>query len=149
MSSAIQLVGAGLVLAVTVVVGTITHEFSHAFALRVFGVRFEMSWLPERDRTGLLRASIAGDWAAVRPRALPHDFEPWRLRVAAMMPLVLAVPLPLVALGVLPDPFASGNPYEVAVALGWLACALPSPQDFSLLWHAERAIEESPPAEMS
>jgi hypothetical protein len=64
-----------------------------------------------------------------------------------MMPLVLAVPLPLVALGVLPDPFASGSPYEAAVALGRLACALPSPQDFSLLWHAERAIEERPLAE--
>jgi len=46
-------------------VGTITHELSHAFALRLFGVSFEISWLPERDRTGLLRAGIAGGWAAV------------------------------------------------------------------------------------
>lgn len=128
----------------TVVAGIITHEFSHALALRVFGVPFEMSWLPERTRSGLLRASIAGNWAAVQPQALPRGLQPWRLRVAAMMPLLLATPLALVGLGVLPDPFASGSPYEAAVAIGWLACAVPSPQDFSLLWYAEQVIEESP-----
>jgi hypothetical protein len=127
---------------VTVVVGTIAHELSHAFALRVFGVPFEISWLPERSRTGLLRASIAGGWAVVSPRAIPPDLQPWRLRVAAMMPLLLATPLALVGFGVIPDPFVSGNPYAVAVAIGWLACALPSPQDFSLLWHADQAVEE-------
>jgi hypothetical protein len=108
----------------------------------VFGVPFEMSWLPKRPRTGLLRASITGNWAAVRPRAIPREFQPWQLRVAAMMPLLLATPLVLVGLGVIPDPSASGNPYEPAVAIGWLACALPSPQDFSLLWYAEQALEE-------
>lgn len=122
--------------------GTITHELSHAFALRVFGVSFEMEWLPDRERTGLLRASIAGGWASVKPRSLPRDLEPWRLRVAAMMPLLLAAPLALVVFGVVSDPFGSGNPYLTAVAIGWLACALPSPQDFSLLWYAEQAIEE-------
>ncbi len=122
--------------------GTITHELSHAFALRVFGVSFEMEWLPDRERTGLLRASIAGGWASVRPRALPRSLQPWRLRVAAMMPLLLVTPLALVAFGVVPDPFTSENPYQTAVAIGWLACALPSPQDFSLLWYAEQAIEE-------
>lgn len=123
--------------------GTITHELSHAFALRTFGVSFEMEWLPDRERTGLLRASIAGGWAQVRPRALPRDLEPWRLRVAAMMPLLLVAPLALVGFGVIPDPFTSGNPYQTAAAIGWLACALPSPQDFSLLWYAEQAIEEN------
>ena len=131
----------------TVVVGTVTHELAHAFALRAFGVPFELSWLPERDRTGLLRASVAGRWAAISPRAVPSDLPPWRLRVAAMMPLLLATPGALVGLGVVPDPFTGGNPYGVAVAVGWLACALPSPQDFSLLWYAEQAIEESLPAD--
>lgn len=123
--------------------GTITHELAHAAALRASGVPFDISWLPGRERTGLLRASIAGGWAVVTPRDLPRDLPPWRLRVAAMMPLLLAAPLALTALGVIPSPFASGNPYAVAVAIGWLACAIPSPQDFSLLWHAERAIEEN------
>jgi len=123
-------------------VGTVTHELSHAVALRAFGVPVEISWLPERDRTGLLRAGLAGGWAAVRPRVVPRDLQPWRLRVAAMMPLLLAAPLALVGLGVLTDPFAGDTPYRAAVAVGWLACALPSPQDFSVLWYAEAAIEE-------
>lgn len=108
----------------------------------MFGVPFEISWLPKRDRTGLLRASVTGGWATTRPLAIPGEFQPWQLRVAAMMPLFLATPLLLIGLGVLPDPFTSTGPYGAAVAIGWLACALPSPQDFSLLWYAERAIEE-------
>lgn len=123
--------------------GTITHELSHAVALRVFGVSFTMEWLPDREQSGLLRASIAGGWASVRPQSIPRDLEPWRLRVAAMMPLLLVAPLALVVLGVVHDPFSSGNPYVIAVSIGWLACALPSPQDFSLLWYAEEAIEEN------
>lgn len=123
--------------------GTITHELAHAFALRVFGVSYTMEWLPDRERTGLLRASIAGGWASVRPHSIPQDLEPWRLRVASMMPLLLAAPLVLVVFGMVPDPFSSGDPYLTAVSIGWLACALPSPQDFSLLWYAEEAIEEN------
>ena len=122
--------------------GTVTHELSHAVALRAFGVPVEISWLPGRERTGLLRAALAGGWAAVSPRAVPRDLQPWRLRVAAMMPLLLAAPLALVGLGVLTDPFAGDTLYRAAAAVGWLACALPSPQDFSVLWYAEAAIEE-------
>jgi hypothetical protein len=29
-----------------------------------------------------------------------------------------------------------------SVTVGWLACALPSPQDFSVFWHAERIVSE-------
>ena len=108
----------------------------------MFGVSFEMEWLPDREQDGLLRASIAGGWASVRPRSLPSGLSPWSLRVAALMPLVLAAPILFVVLGVVPDPFSAGNPYLMAAAIGWLGCAIPSPQDFSLVWYAEQAIEE-------
>jgi hypothetical protein len=50
------------------------------------------------------------------------------------------MPLVLVPLGVVPDPFETQNPYLLAATLGWTACAIPSPQDFSLVWYAERAV---------
>lgn len=125
-----------------VVFGTILHELSHAFALRAFGISFEMEWLPNRKHSGLLRASIAGGWASVRPLSLPSGLSPWSLRIAALMPLLLATPIVFIIVGVVPDPFGTGNPYVTAAAIGWLGCAIPSPQDFSLVWYAEQAIEE-------
>ena len=52
----------------------------------------------------------------------------------------LVVPFALVPLGVVPDPFALGNPVVAAAAIGWAGCALPSPQDFALVWYPERAL---------
>lgn len=122
------------------VVGTVSHELLHAAALRAFGVPHDIVWLPRRPDVGSLRASITGELARVELHDLPPDLSPWALRVAALMPLLLATPLALVPLGVLPDPFGSENPYLIAATLGWTACALPSPQDFSLVWYAERTI---------
>lgn len=134
------MVGAGGVLLAAVVLGTIAHELSHAAALRTFAVPYVIEWLPARTDVGPLRASIVGGWARVRPRRLPPALSPWELRVAALAPLLLATPLVLVPLGVVPDPFETGNSYLIAATLGWTACAIPSPQDFSLVWHAERAL---------
>lgn len=147
MSSAtpVELVGAVVVLAGTVVAGTVAHELSHALALRAFDVPFAVEFFPDRDDAGLPRADVGGTWATVTPTAVPAEFAPWRLRTAAMMPLLLATPFALVAAGVLPDPFAAADPYPKTAALGWLACALPSPQDFSLLWYPRRAIAEYGP----
>jgi hypothetical protein len=135
-----ELLGAGLVLVAAVAVGTIAHELSHAVALRAFGVPYELEWLPARDGAGLLRASVSGGWARVKPRGIPRGLSPWSLRTAALMPLLMSTPLALAALGVVPDPLRTGDPYLSAAAIGWLACALPSPQDFSLFWYAERVI---------
>ena len=134
------LVGSGAVLLVAVIAGTVVHELSHAAALRAFSVPHVVEFLPRRAEVGTLRASITGEWARVVPCDLSSDLSPWALRVAALMPLLLATPLALVPLGVLPDPFGSDNPYLIAATLGWTACALPSPQDFSLVWHAERIV---------
>ena len=138
----IELVAAGVVLLVAVVLGTVAHELSHATVLAAFGVPYRIEWLPARAQAGLLRAGVLGGWASVTPREIPSGLAPWRLRVAALAPLALAVPFALVFAGVLPDPIASGNPLVQAATVGWLACALPSPADFSLFSHAGRAIEE-------
>ena len=60
-----------------------------------------------------------------------------------MMPFVLVTPFVFVGVGLVGDTFIYGTGYETAVAVVWLARAVPSPQDFSLLWYAERAIEET------
>ena len=138
--SPVEIVGAALVLVVAVVAGTIVHELSHAVALRAFGVTYEFEWLPGRDGGSVVAASLTGGWARVHPRAVPSGLSPSRLRIAALMPLLLATPLVLALLGVVPDPLQAGDTYASAAFIGWLACALPSPQDFSLVWHADREL---------
>lgn len=133
---------AGLVLAVAVGTGTVAHELSHALILRALAIPHDLEWLPDSDEVSVLAVGVSGRLAAVTPRAPAPDLPPWGLRVAALAPLTLALPLALVPLGILPDPVASGNIYLIAATIGWLACALPSPQDFSLVWYAERAITE-------
>ena len=146
-----ELLGAGLVLVTALVAGTVAHELSHAVALRAFGVPYVMEWLPNRHDAGLVRASISGGWATVRPKNIPRELPSWSLRVAALMPLLLATPLALVGLGAVPDPSQAASAYPMAATVGWLACAIPSPQDFSLVWYAERAIanERGPDASAS
>jgi len=119
--------------------GIVVHECTHAVTLRVFGIPFEMEWLPGEGTRPLLGAAN-GAIARVTPVALPAGCPAWQLRVAAMAPLVLLAPFVLVGAGVIADPFA-GQPATAMAAAGWLACAVPSPGDFSLLWHAEREID--------
>lgn len=137
-----ELALAGLVLVVAVGAGIVAHELSHALALRAFRVPYDLEWLPDQDERSVFTASISGRLAAVTPRTLPQGLPPWRLRFAALTPLVLALPFVLVPVGVLPDPIQTGNVYVFAATVGWLACALPSPQDFSLVWYAERVIAD-------
>ncbi|WP_135821045.1 hypothetical protein [Halostella litorea] len=139
-AAVLDLVAATVALCLAVGVGTVAHEGCHAAVLSLGGVPYDVEWLPARDGATLLRAGALGTWAAVTPRRLPDDTSPWLLRVAALSPLALAAPVALVAAGALPDPTAAGEPALVAATLGWFACALPSPRDFSLVWYAERAI---------
>jgi hypothetical protein len=137
----LQLLSAVAVLAGTLCFGTVAHECAHAAALRAAGIDCEMQWLADWDAVGVLRASVLGTWASVTPRGDLDQASPLGLRVAALAPLALVTPFALVAVGVLPDPTASGDPRALAAALAWMACALPSPQDFSVVWYAEQAAE--------
>ena len=139
---------AGGALLLTLTAGIVVHELSHAIVLRALGVSFEVTWLPDRGGSDAMGASAFGRWASVTPQRLPADLAPWGLRVAALAPLALAAPMALILLGVLPDPIQTGNLPLVAATLAWFGCALPSPQDFSLVWHAEAAIAEHSGSEL-
>lgn len=130
-----QTLAAGLVLVSVVSVGIVLHELLHGIVLRAAGVPFEIRWF-HGDASGRLRSLFFGTWASVRLRSVPDELPPWKLRAASLAPLLLTVPLVGVAVGAVPDPFAGDNhPLQLAV-IGWLACAIPSPADFSLFWHA-------------
>lgn len=120
--------------------GIVVHECAHAVTLSAFEIPYRMEWLPS-DGEGPVLGATVGAFARVTPLDLPADCPAWQLRIAAMAPLVLLAPFALVAVGVVADPFAADAPIVAMAAAGWLACALPSPGDFSLLWHAEQAIE--------
>ncbi|QPV62532.1 hypothetical protein I7X12_17640 [Halosimplex litoreum] len=133
----IEIAAAVTVLALAVSAGLVAHELAHAAALGAAGVPYRIDWFPGED-TGVLGAGLRGRWAAVKPR--PTAETPvWVLRCSAMMPLALAVPFAAVPLGVVADPFATDGLVRFA-AVGWMACALPSPQDFSVLWYADAAV---------
>lgn len=140
---AVELLGTGLALIAAVGAGTIAHELSHVIPLRAFGVSYDLEWLPKNEATGPLRASIAGGLASVQLRGIPGGLAPWKLRVAAFMPFLLSTPFALALVGLVPDPFQAGNSPLSAAFIGWLACAIPSPKDFSMFWYAERIVGRS------
>lgn len=136
----VELATASGALVVALAVGTVVHELSHLVALRALGVSCRVRWFPDRSATG--QVSARRGWASVVPRGVTPNLDPWRLRLAGLVPLTLAFPLVLFLVGLVPDPVSAGDPVATAATVGWLACALPSPQDFSLVWYAERAIEQ-------
>lgn len=130
------------VLALAVGVGTVVHELLHAGVLAAAGVPYTIQWL-QGGPTGRLGAGLVGTWASVRMQSVPQDLPPWQLRVASLSPLALALPLVAIAVGVVPDPFVGDDLVLQFAVIGWLACALPSPSDFSLVWHAEDVIDDA------
>lgn len=136
----VELLGAGLALLAAVGVGTIAHELSHAITLRAVGVSYEFEWNPTPDGTGARCTRIADGLAAVKLRRIPEGLAPWKIRAAALMPFLLSAPFALVLLGVVPDPFEAGDIALRAASVGWLACALPSPKDFSMVWYPRQVL---------
>lgn len=139
----LELAAACLGLGVSVLAGTVAHELSHAAMLKLVGVPYDFRWLPGRTDDDA-KTRLSGALASVVPRQDVERDAATGLRVAALMPFVLALPLLAVPFGVVPDPFSTGHlPVQMAV-VGWLGCSLPSPQDFSVAFHAERALERTP-----
>lgn len=134
--------GAGVVLILTVGVGIVAHELSHAAVLYLFEIQCDVGIGAEQVGTSRLGANIPGTWAAVTPREISPGTSAWALRLSSVAPLVLAVPFVAVVAGIVPDPLQAASPLLSAWTVGWLACAIPSPQDFSVFWHAERAVAE-------
>ncbi|WIV68034.1 hypothetical protein [Natrialbaceae archaeon AArc-T1-2] len=133
-----DLIVAAPVLAFAVVVGLIVHEHAHAFVLELAGVEYTLEYVPDRS-DGVVAALASTPWARVEPRPTGHE-SPWVLRIAALMPLALAVPV--LALGVGGHLPGADDPVATAAVVGWLGCALPSPQDFSVAFYAHRVLED-------
>lgn len=125
--------GGGLGLAV--VVGLVAHEWAHALVLRLAGIDYTMTYFP--GRTGGLGGTLLScPWAVVHPHPNAGD-PPWQLRLAALAPFALTIPVLLGAFfGILQNSSAISG-----FAIGWLACAIPSPQDFSVAFYAHRRTE--------
>ena len=123
-----------------VVAGTVTHELTHAAVLHALAVPYSFVWFPVANGPKVYGAGLVTPWASVVPSSLPDDVPPWGLRLAAIAPFTMAIPFLLLPLGVVPEAAVMGNEYRLAVTIGWLACAIPSPQDFSLCWYAERVV---------
>lgn len=132
-SMGVALLGTGGVLVAALVAGIIVHESSHVIVLQALGIPYEIVWF-----TGDAGLAMARPLVSVDPRPPTTLEASIGLRLAAIAPLTLAIPLALVLIGVLPDPLAMGNPYLTAATVGWAACALPSPQDFSVFWYGDR-----------
>ncbi len=120
--------------------GLVAHELAHALALRAAGLSHTVEVLPGRQERGGPSTGVGGPLARVRPTGVPDDVSPWAVRCAALTPLLLASPLALLLLGVLPNPFATGNVTAELALVGWLGCAIPSPRDFSVAWYPDRAL---------
>lgn len=144
---------AAVVLLLTLAVGTVLHELTHAAALRLAGIDYDLAFLPAAPGEAGFNGSVTQTLATVTPRELDHTQPAWHLRLSALAPLSLLAPLALLGAGLIPDPTTTSNLVGRALVIGWLACALPSPQDFSIVWHADTVLarqrESGPGIEMS
>lgn len=136
----LQLLVAGLALLAALAIGTVVHELLHASVLHAAGVPVAIEWFGDRT-AGTLGSFLGGALAAVQLQSVPAETAPRTLRIASLAPFVLALPLLAIPAGLVADPFATGDPVAQAAVLGWMACALPSPADFSMAWHAETVVE--------
>lgn len=137
----VTLVGAGVVLVVTTAVGLVAHELAHALLLYSFGIPFEIRWFPRDGQSIQSAGRLSGTWASVTPSQIPATVPTWQIQIAALAPFVLTLPILLIAVG-MPFSLSTDNPYFVAMTVAWLACSLPSPQDFSVFWYADTAVAE-------
>lgn len=126
-------------LGLMVAVGIVVHELLHAVVLRSAGVECSLSLFPDGTGTGGFETLVSGSLASVEMASVPSNCSPWHLRLAAMAPLAMLVPV--VAYGVLVTVGSlTGSTFGSVVVIAWMACALPSPADFAIVWHTEDAL---------
>lgn len=132
------------VLAVALVLGVCAHELLHLVPLRLIDASYTVTLLPSDGDAAptawaTLGNALSGGLVRVEVTDLPPTAPDWVVRVAALLPVALALPLLLTAAGVLPDPTASGDRVGTALLVAAGASGLPSPADWSVAWHgAER-----------
>lgn len=126
---------AGVALVGTVAAGLVAHELAHALVLRLARIEYTVTYAPGRA-DGVVGLLTSCPWAVVDPHPSATD-SPHTLRLAALAPIVLAIPVFAVGIAGLGP---AESPVLTAIGIGWLACAIPSPQDFSVVFHAHRAL---------
>ncbi|PSP55480.1 hypothetical protein BRC82_05985 [Halobacteriales archaeon QS_1_67_19] len=147
MYDALHLVAPGLVLITTLAVGICVHELLHLLPLHLAGAAYSVTLLPADDADSstpwtALQSALTSGLVRVEVVSVPDATPDWVLRTAAILPLALALPLALVAAGVLPDPLATGDYVGVAALIALTACGLPSPADWSVVWHGSELLED-------
>lgn len=126
---------AGCALVLAVAVGLVAHEWAHAMALRLVHIEYTIAYFPDRT-DGLVGLLASCPWAAVQPHPTERA-SALHLRAAALAPSLLAAPVFVVGIhGIVP----TESPIVMAIAIGWLACSIPSPQDFSVAFYAHRML---------
>jgi len=136
MSLPIDWLAPAAVLLAALALGVCTHELLHVVPLRLVGANYTVTLLPA-DGGGptALGTAFSGGLVRVEVTDLPPDAPDWAVRVAAALPVVLALPLLLTAAGVLSDPTATGDRVATALLVAAGASGLPSPADWSVVWH--------------
>lgn len=123
----------------SVMLGLLVHESLHLLVLRRAGVDCSLRFEPTQNWQ-TLNALVAGRLASVEMESVPASCPPWHLRLAALSPLVMV----LVAGGyvALVDGGLAADTLLGSMALiGWLACAIPSPADFAIVWRPGETLE--------
>lgn len=154
MQSVVHWLAPGAVLLATLALGVCAHELLHLVPLRLANASYTVTLLPANGGADsstawtTLQNAFAGGLVRVEVTHVPPSAPGWAVRIAAILPVALALPLLLVAAGVLPNPLAAGDRVATAALLGATACGLPSPADWSVVWHgADRRRDASTPEE--
>lgn len=127
---------AGALLLATVAVGVVVHEFLHAAVLRSAGVACSIRLRPGSQEHGGFETLATGSLASVGIDAIPETCPTWRLRAAALAPLVMLLPVGAYAI-LLTQGYLAETTLGSIVVIAWMGSALPSPADFSIVWHPE------------
>ncbi|WP_135854574.1 hypothetical protein [Halorussus salinus] len=141
MHSLVHLLSVGGVLVVTVAVGVCVHELLHVLPLSFTDAEYAVTLFPS-DGESAFQNALTGSLVRVEVTDLPDATPEWLVRGAALAPLALALPLALVAVGVLPNPVATGDQLGTVALLAVTGCGLPSPADWSVVWHGSELAED-------
>ncbi|WP_137287056.1 hypothetical protein [Halorussus salinisoli] len=130
----------GLVLLATLAVGVCVHELLHVVPLHLTDASYTVTVLPAEEPTSrttwaTLQHAFSSGLVRVEVTHLRPTTPDWMVRVAALLPLALALPLGLVVAGVLPNPVTTGDDVVTVALVALTGCGLPSPADWSVVWN--------------
>lgn len=124
----------------SVAVGVMVHECLHLIALRRAGVTCSLVLAPRREGRGF--DNLATDHlASVELESVPETFSPGYLRLAGLAPLAM-VPVAAGYVALVQYGLAADTLVGSAALIGWLACALPSPADFAIVWRPVETMRQ-------